>query len=81
MENIMLKILTVIGFGSALMLAPVLAFADDAAPAPDAKMAPAPMMHHRHHHHMMHHHMMMHHHTMHHHMMKKPMAAPDAPKS
>lgn len=82
----MMKILAAVGFGSALMLAPALALADDAAPAaaPDAKMAPAkPMMHHHHHHHMvMHKKVVVHHH--HHHMMKKPEAkpaAPDAPKS
>jgi hypothetical protein len=85
----MMKILAAIGLGSALMLAPVVAFADDAAPAaaPDAKMAPAPMAmvhHHHHHHHPMmmkpkhHHHMhpMMHHPMhpmMHHPMAKKPM--------
>jgi Spy/CpxP family protein refolding chaperone len=72
----MIKILAAIGFGSALMLAPALALADDAKPADapkaDATMAPAPMMHHHHHHH-------------HHHMMKKidaPMKpAADAPKT
>jgi hypothetical protein len=58
---LMLKILAAIGLGASLMLAPVLAHADDA-----AKMAP------KHHHHMMkHHHPMKHHHAMkHHHMMK-----------
>ena len=58
----MIKILAAVGLGSALMLAPAVAFADD------APMAPKPMMHHYHHHH----HMMkpvVHHH--HHHMMKK----------
>src|SRR5580698_78264 len=90
-EIFMSKILAALGLASALMFAPAIAFADDAAaPAADAKMAPKPMMHHHHmmkHHHMMakHHHMMMKHHMMKHHamhhMMKKPMAAPDAPKS
>ena len=79
----MLKILAAVGLGSALMLAPAVAFADDAAPAApaaDAKMAPKPMMHHHRHHHVMHH--VMHHHVMHHHMMKKPMEKPaEAPKS
>jgi hypothetical protein len=45
----MIKILAAVGFGSALMLAPALALADDAKPADapkaDATMAPAPMMH------------------------------------
>jgi hypothetical protein len=88
----MMKILAAVGLGSALMLAPVLAFADDAAvpaPAADATMAPKPMHHHRHHaHHVVHHHVV-HHHVMHHHaahhMMKKPakpMEKPaEAPKS
>jgi hypothetical protein len=57
----MLKILSAIGFASALVLAPAVALADDAAPpagaapaaAPDAAAA-APMAHHHHHHH--HHH-------------------------
>ena len=79
----MLKILAAVGLGSALILAPAVAFADDAAPAApaaDAKMAPKPMMHHHRHHHVMHH--VMHHHVMHHHMMKKPMEKPaEAPKS
>ena len=73
----MIKILAAIGLGSALMLAPVVAFADDAAPAApaaDAKMAPKPMVHHRRHHVV--------HHVVHHHMMKKPMEKPaEAPKS
>ena len=72
----MIKILAAIGLGSALMLAPVVAFADDAAPAApaaDAKMAPKPMMHHHVHH-------VVHHHVVHHKMMKKPAAKPaDAP--
>jgi hypothetical protein len=50
----MMKILAAIGLGSALMLAPVLAYADDAAAKPDATMAkpmakPAPKKHHHHH--------------------------------
>jgi Spy/CpxP family protein refolding chaperone len=49
----MLKILSAIGFASALVLAPVVALADDAA-APDAAAA-APMAHHHHHHHHHHH--------------------------
>ena len=83
----MIKILAAIGLGSALMLAPVVAFADDAAPAApaaDAKMAPKPMVHHRRHHVVHHvvHHKVVHHHVVHHHMMKKPADAPaDAPKS
>jgi hypothetical protein len=83
----MIKILAAIGLGSALMLAPVVAFADDAAPAApaaDAKMAPKPMVHH-HRHHVVHHvvhHKVVHHHVVHHHMMKKPMEKPaEAPKS
>jgi hypothetical protein len=83
----MIKILAAIGLGSALMLAPVVAFADDAAPATpaaDAKMAPKPMVHHRRHHVVHHvvHHKVVHHHVVHHHMMKKPMEKPaEAPKS
>ena len=58
----MLKVLSAIGFASALVLAPVVALADDAAPpagaapaaAPDAAAA-APMAHHHHHHHHHHH--------------------------
>jgi hypothetical protein len=84
----MIKILAAIGLGSALMLAPAIALADDAAaPAADAKMAPKPMAHHRHHHVVHHvvHHKVVHHHVVHH-MMKKPAAKPadapaDAPKS
>jgi hypothetical protein len=57
----MLKVLSAIGFASALVLAPAMALADDAAApagaapaaAPDAAAA-APMAHHHHHHH--HHH-------------------------
>jgi hypothetical protein len=47
----MTKILAALGVGAALMLTPVLAYADDAAaPAPKAEMAPAkPMKHHKHH--------------------------------
>ena len=57
----MTKILAALGVGAALMLTPVLAYADDAAaPAAKAEMAPAkPMKHHKHmakkpahHHHM-----------------------------
>jgi hypothetical protein len=81
----MIKILAAIGLGSALMLAPAIAFADDAAaPKPDATapaMAPKPMMHHHHHHHAMVV-MVKHHHHHHHHMMKKPMDKPtEAPKT
>ena len=55
----MIKILAAIGFGSALMLAPALALADDATPAAapkaDATMKPVRMHHHHattaHHHH------------------------------
>jgi hypothetical protein len=83
----MIKILAAIGFGSALMLVPAIALADDAKPADapkaDATMAPAaPMMHHHHHHAdkmavaVKHHH---HHHHHHHHMMMKKMDAPAAP--
>ena len=63
----MLKILSAIGFASALVLAPAIAMADDAAPpaaappaaapaagAPDAAAA-APVVHHHHHHHHHHH--------------------------
>jgi hypothetical protein len=77
MERIaMLKILTAVGLGSMLMLAPVFAYADN--PPPADTMAPKPMMHHHVHHYV-------HHHVYHHHMtakpmMKKPMA-PEAPKS
>jgi hypothetical protein len=73
----MIKILAAIGLGSALMLAPAVAFADDAAaPAADAKMAPKPMAHHHVVHHVVHHV----HHVAHHKMMKKPAAKPaDAP--
>jgi hypothetical protein len=64
----MMKTLLALGVASALVLAPVVAFADDSTtpPSPNAPStpgngpAPAPMMHHHHHHH-------------HHHMMKKPM--------
>jgi hypothetical protein len=82
----MVKILVALGLGAALVMAPVVAFADDAAPAGAAPaMAPAtkPMAHHHHHyHHMIHHHHVIHHHPM----MKKPMMKPttapaDAPKS
>ncbi len=47
----MIKILAALGLGTALMLTPVLAYADDAAAAPKAeeKMAPKPMKHHKHH--------------------------------
>jgi hypothetical protein len=84
----MTKILLAIGLGSALMLAPAIAFADDAAaPKPDATapMAPKPMMHHHHHHHKVVV-VIKHHHHHHHMMMKKPMMKPadkpaDAPKS
>jgi hypothetical protein len=69
----MIKILAAIGLGSALMLAPAVAFADDAAP-----MAPKPMVMHHHHHHHHHHHMMMKKKMMmHHHMMKKKMEKMD----
>jgi len=46
----MTKILAALGVGAALMLTPVLAYADDAA-APKADAAPAakPMKHHKHH--------------------------------
>jgi hypothetical protein len=58
----MLKVLSAIGFASALVLAPAMALADDAAApagaapaaAPDAAAA-APMVHHHHHHHHHHH--------------------------
>jgi hypothetical protein len=58
----MLKILSAIGFASALVLAPAIALADDAAP-PAAAPAPAaaapdaaaPVVHHHHHHHHHHH--------------------------
>jgi hypothetical protein len=78
----MIKILAAIGLGSALMLAPAIAFADDAAaPKPDATapaMAPKPMMHHHHHKVVV----MVKHHHHHHHMMKKPMDKPtEAPKT
>jgi hypothetical protein len=75
----MIKILAAIGLGSALMLAPAVAFADDAAPAApaaDAKMAPKPKAHHHVVHHVVHHV----HHVVHHKAMKKPAAKPaDAP--
>ncbi|MGA2042053.1 MAG: hypothetical protein ABSG83_01640 [Roseiarcus sp.] len=61
----MIRILAAIGLGSALMLAPALALADD---APKPEMMAKPMVHHRHHHHMMK--PVVHHHR-HHHMMKK----------
>ncbi len=75
----MRKIMTAIGLGSALMLAPALAIADESTtpPTPNTEKTPGngptttPMgsMHSRHHRH-------------HHHHMMKPMAAPaDAPKS
>jgi hypothetical protein len=81
----MIKILAAVGLGSALILAPVVAFADDAAPAADAKMAPKPMAHHHHVAHHVVHHKVVHHHVVHH-KMKKPAAKPadapaDAPKS
>jgi len=64
----MIRILAAIGLGSALMLAPAVAFADDAA-APKADAMAKPMMvKHHHHHHMMK--PVVHHHH-HHHMMKK----------
>jgi hypothetical protein len=81
-RTLMIKTLAAIGFGSALMLAPALALADDAAPAaaaPAAAAPAAPVMHHHHHHH--HHHVVVHHH---HHVkkMEKKMDKPaDAPKS
>lgn len=53
----MIKILAAIGLGSALMLAPALAFAEDA-PAAPAKTAPAPKHMKHHHHHMKKHHVM-----------------------
>jgi hypothetical protein len=72
----MMKILAAVGLGAALMLAPVLAYADDAAaPKADATMAPKPMVHHTT--------KKPHHTTKKHHTAKKPMAAPapaDAPK-
>lgn len=82
----MLKVLSAIGFASALVLAPAIALADDAAPpagaapaaAPaDAAPAAAPMKHHHHHHH--HHHRG---HTLKHDSAPKPADAPaaDAPK-
>jgi hypothetical protein len=75
----MMKILAAVGLGAALMLAPVLAYADDAAaPKADATMAPKPMVHHKHHTTKKPHHTTKKHHTA-----KKPMAAPapaDAPK-
>jgi hypothetical protein len=71
----MIKILAAIGFGSALMLAPALALADDAAPA---AAAPAKPMHKAKHH-------TTKHHTTKHHASKKAPApaapAADAPKS
>ena len=61
----MLKVLSAIGFASALVLAPAIALADDAAPpagaapaaapAAPADAAAAPMVHHHHHHHHHHH--------------------------
>ena len=48
----MTKILAALGLSTALMLTPVLAYADDAAPAApkaEEKMAPKPMKHHKHH--------------------------------
>ena len=63
----MTKILAALGVSTALMLTPVLAFADDAAapaaPAAEKPMA-KPMKHHKHH--------MAKKHTMHHHMAKAP---------
>jgi hypothetical protein len=48
----MTKILAALGLSTALMLTPVLAYADDAAaPKADEKMAPKPVVHHHHHHH------------------------------
>jgi hypothetical protein len=77
----MTKILLAIGLGSALMLAPAIAFADDAAaPKPDATapaMAPKPM-HHHHHHKVV---VMVKHHHHHHHTMKPADKPADAPKS
>jgi hypothetical protein len=81
MERIaMLKILTAVGLGSMLMLAPVFAYADN--PPPADTMAPKPPMEH-HVHHYVHH---VYHHVYHHHMaakpmMKKPDMAPEAPKT
>jgi hypothetical protein len=50
----MTKILAALGLSTALMLTPVLAYADDAAapaaPKADEKMAPKPVKHHKHHH-------------------------------
>jgi hypothetical protein len=77
----MLKIVAAIAVGSALVLAPVFAFADESTTPPKADTVKTPgngpdvmPMHHHHHHH--HHHMMPMKHTMpmKHHM--KPMAKP-----
>jgi hypothetical protein len=68
----MIKILAAIGLGSALMLAPALALADDAAPAAPAASTDTakPMMKKP---------MMKKHHTTKHHTMKKKMTKPAAP--
>jgi hypothetical protein len=89
-EKPMLKTLAAIGFGTALMLCPVIASAQTAAsPAATPNVAPSSSAsaakemqnmdtkHHHHHHHVIHHHVIHHHHKP----MKKmdaPMAAPDA---
>lgn len=81
----MLKMLAALSLTSALVFAPVVAFADESTtpPSPDSvktpgngpDMKPMPMMHHKHH---MKHTMPMKHHTMKKPMMDKPA---DAPKS
>jgi hypothetical protein len=87
----MMKTLLALGVASTLVLAPVVAFADEATtpPSPNASSTPgngpadagaAPMMHHHHHHHH-HHHMMKPMKPMHHHKAMKKMEKPaDAPK-
>jgi Spy/CpxP family protein refolding chaperone len=75
----MIKILAAIGVASALTLAPVIAFAEDAAPA-GAPAAGAPEMKPVHHHHRHHHVAVVHHHH-HHHTTKKMEKPAEAPKS
>src|SRR5579859_3203019 len=81
--KLMKSILITIGLGSALVLAPALALADESTtpPTPNSVKTPGngPTVHHKHHmHHKMHKPMM---HKMHKPMMKEPMEKPaDAPK-
>jgi hypothetical protein len=84
-RNAMLKQLAAIGIGAALVLAPVVSFAQTATPTPAATATPMmkKVVHHKVVHHVVHHKVVVHkvivHHKVVHHMVKKPMAKKPMP--